>query len=71
VLSTLDYSEAGFDNLKKIAITQLGAGHNGKLHMQFHNAQPWLGDKLNGKGPWPGKSNGSSYVDTGYQSGWE
>ncbi|HEV7553985.1 MAG TPA: NAD(P)/FAD-dependent oxidoreductase, partial [Kofleriaceae bacterium] len=71
VLSGLDYSQAGFDNLKKTAITQLGRGHNGKLHMQFTNRQGWLGTNLNGKGPWPGKSNGSSYADTGYQSGWE
>jgi monoamine oxidase len=71
VLTDVDYSQAGFDNLKKTAITELGRGHNGKLHMQFTTRQPWLGTNLNGKGPWPGKSNGSSYADTGYQSGWE
>ena len=31
VLRTLDYSRAGFDDLKKTAITQLGAGRNSKL----------------------------------------
>src|SRR5207253_7242491 len=30
VLRTLDYRRAGFDNLKKTAITQLGAGINAK-----------------------------------------
>ncbi len=35
VLRTLDYSRAGFDNLKKTAITQLGAGRNTKLQLQF------------------------------------
>ena len=35
VLRTLDYSGANFDSLKKTAITQLGAGKNGKLQLQF------------------------------------
>jgi monoamine oxidase len=35
VLRTLDYTKAGFDSLKKTAITQLGAGRNGKLQLQF------------------------------------
>jgi monoamine oxidase len=65
VLSTIDTSHAGFDALKRTAITELGRGHNGKLHLQFAN-RGW-----NGGGPWPGKSNGSSYADTGYQSSWD
>jgi monoamine oxidase len=65
VLSGIDTSHAGFDALKKTAITQLGRGHNGKLQMQFTN-RGW-----NGAGPWPGKSNGSSYSDTGYQASWD
>src|SRR5262249_21709551 len=35
VLRTLDYSQAGFDSLKKTAIAQLGAGRNVKLQLQF------------------------------------
>ena len=35
VLRTLDYSGANFDPLKKTAITQLGAGQNAKLQLQF------------------------------------
>jgi monoamine oxidase len=65
VLAGIDTSHAGFDALKQTAITQLGRGHNGKLQMQFQQ-RGW-----NGGGPWPGKSNGSSYSDTGYQASWD
>jgi monoamine oxidase len=60
VLRTLDYSGAGFDPLKKTAITQLGAGKNGKLQLQF-KTRWWntLG------------SNGNLYSDLGLQSGWD
>jgi monoamine oxidase len=64
VLRTLDYSEAGFDELKQTAIRDLGAGVNSKLQLQFA-ARLW-----NTPGPW-GLSNGSSYADTGYSSTWE
>lgn len=62
---TFDYAQAGFDPLKRQAITQLGRGHNGKLQLQF-TARGWRGT-----GPWPGTANGSSYSDTGYQASWE
>lgn len=62
---TFEYNQAGFDPLKRQAITQLGRGHNGKLQLQF-NQRRWLGT-----GPWPGVSAGSSYADTGYQASWE
>ena len=65
VLRTIDTSKAGFDALKKKAIFELGAGHNGKTHVQF-SRRFW-----NDKGAWPGTSNGSSYSDTGYQSSWD
>lgn len=65
VLSGVDTSHAGFDALKHTAINELGRGHNGKLQMQFTD-RGW-----NGQGPWPGKSNGSSYSDTGYQASWD
>lgn len=65
ILKNIDTSEAGFDTLKNRAIDELGGGHNGKLQLQF-DQRTWLGN-----GPWPGKSNGSSYSDAGYQVSWE
>ena len=64
VLRTLDYSRAGFDDLKQTAITQLGAGRNAKLQLQF-TSRLW-----NTSGPW-GLSNGDSYSDLGYQNTWD
>ena len=65
VLRTLDFSKAGFDPLKTKVINELGAGKSGKLQMQFAS-KPWRG-----VGAWPGRSNGNSYSDTGYQNTWE
>jgi monoamine oxidase len=58
--SSVDYSQAGFSNLKKTAIAELGMGTNSKLHVQFTNRH-WtsLG------------SNGETFADTGYQNTWE
>jgi len=64
VLRKLDYSKAGFDSLKTKAITELGAGRNAKLQLQF-TSRYW-----NTSGPW-GISNGSSVADLGYQNTWE
>jgi monoamine oxidase len=64
VLRTLDYSKAGFDDLKKTAITRLGAGRNSKLQLQF-TRRYW-----NESGPW-GISNGSAYTDLGIQNTWD
>jgi monoamine oxidase len=60
VLRTLDYSKAGFSDLKKTAIQQLGMGTNSKLHVQF-DKRHWysLGN------------NGNTVADTGYQNTWE
>jgi monoamine oxidase len=60
ILRTLDYSQAGFQPLKKKAIEQLGMGTNSKLHVQF-SQRHWytLGN------------NGNTYADTGYQNTWE
>jgi monoamine oxidase len=60
VLRTLDYSGAGFDQLKKTAITQLGSGRNAKLQLQF-KSRYWssLG------------SNGNVYTDNGFQNAWD
>jgi monoamine oxidase len=65
VLRDVDTDGAGFDALKRRAINRLGRGHNGKLQLQFAQRN-WLG-----QGPWPGKANGSSYSDSGYQASWE
>lgn len=62
--SRVDLSKAGFDALKLKAIQELGAGRNGKLHLQF-NKRLW-----NEVGPW-GLSSGSGYADTGCQAFWE
>ena len=63
-LRTLDYSEAGFDRLKQTAITELGAGKNAKLNLQF-DSRYW-----NTTGPW-GFSNGDVYTDIGFQNAWD
>ena len=65
VLRGIDTSDAGFDARKKEAISKLGRSRNGKTQLQF-GTRLW-----NRGGPWPGIGNGSSYSDTGYQSGWE
>jgi monoamine oxidase len=64
VLRTLDYSKAGFDSLKQTAITQMGAGRNAKLALQF-DQRYW-----NNSGPW-GVSNGDVYTDLGFQNTWD
>jgi monoamine oxidase len=64
VLRTLNYSGAQFDALKKTAITQLGAGRNSKLQLQF-KSRLW-----NTQGPW-GLSNGNVYTDIGIQNIWD
>ncbi len=65
VLRDLDYAAAGFDQLKDMAIQELGRGRNAKLQLQFAQ-RLW-----NGTGAWPGVSNGASYADTGYQNTWD
>jgi monoamine oxidase len=57
---SVDYSDAGFDPVKRMAIEQQGMGTNSKLNVQFSD-RGWraLG------------ANGSTYSDTGYQSSWE
>src|SRR5438128_202794 len=60
VLRTLNYKKAGFDALKQTAITQLGAGLNAKLNLQF-TSRVWNADG----------STGSLYTDLPFQSGWD
>lgn len=64
VLRHIDYRQADFDARKHQAIQELGRGRNAKTQLQF-NTRIW-----HRHGPWPGISNGSSYSDSGYQSGW-
>jgi monoamine oxidase len=60
VLRTLNYRKAGFDPRKVAAITQLGAGRNAKLNLQF-TSRAWTSFG----------STGSMYSDQSFQSGWE
>lgn len=64
VLRDLDYSGAGFDARKQRAITQMGAGRNAKLQLQF-SSRYW-----NTRGPW-GRSNGNLYSDAGVPNTWD
>ena len=65
VLRHVDVSRAGFDPRKELAIRTLGAGRSGKLQLQFRR-RLW-----NETGPWPVRSTGGTYADTGYQSTWD
>jgi monoamine oxidase len=58
--SSVEYSGAGFDPVKTMAIEQQGMGTNSKLNVQFAT-RGWVQDD----------ANGSTYSDTGYQSTWE
>jgi monoamine oxidase len=58
--SVVDFSKAGFSDLKQTAITQLGMGTNTKFQLQFKKR---LWNDLG--------NNGDTYADTGYQTTWE
>ncbi|MDP9285574.1 MAG: FAD-dependent oxidoreductase [Actinomycetota bacterium] len=60
ILRDLNFSKAGFNAVKTIAINELGMGTNAKVHVQF-NSRFWrdLG------------CTGETYSDTGYQNTWE
>ena len=60
ILRGVDYSKAGFSEVKDTAIQKLGMGTNSKLHVQFSD-RIWntLGNQ------------GETYADTGYQNTWE
>jgi len=64
VLRGLNYSSAGFDKLKKTAITQLGYGTNSKFNLQF-DTRYW-----NMAGPW-GIGDGNIYTDLFFQNAWD
>lgn len=65
VLRTLDVTNAGFDDLKRRAITELTYGTNAKLQVQFAT-RFWRE-----AGPWPSPSNGGISTDIGMQNAWE
>jgi monoamine oxidase len=57
---SVDYKRAGFSDLKKTAITEMGMGTNSKLHIQFTDRH------------WSALScNGETFADTGYQNTWD
>jgi monoamine oxidase len=58
--SVVDFSMAGFSDLKQTAITPLGMGTNTKFQLQFKKR---LWNDLG--------NNGDTYADTGYQTTWE
>ncbi len=64
VLRKLDYSAAGFDQLKQTAIQELGYGTNTKLSLQFSNRY-W-----NSTGSW-GTGDGNIYTDLFFQNAWD
>ena len=57
---SVDLTQAGFSELKMIAIQELAMGSNSKLNLQF-NARRWA----------PLGCNGETYSDRGYQATWE
>jgi monoamine oxidase len=60
ILRGVDFSKAGFNQVKTWAINELGMGTNSKLHLQF-GSRFWRGQGLNGE----------TYSDRGYQNTWE
>lgn len=64
VLRKLDYSSAGFDELKQVAIQELGYGTNTKLSLQF-SKRYW-----NSNGSW-GTGDGNIYTDLFFQNAWD
>ncbi|MDH4873516.1 NAD(P)/FAD-dependent oxidoreductase [Pseudomonas sp. BN515] len=58
--SSVDYSAAGFDARKCLAIGSMPMGNSSKFQLQFRQ-RIWRQQN----------SNGSSYSDTGYQDTWE
>ena len=58
--SRVDFSQAGFNDVKTIAINEEGMGTNSKFHLQF-NSRFWRNQGLNGE----------TYSDRGYQNTWE
>jgi monoamine oxidase len=64
-LRLVDYSQAGFDELKQTAITQLGYGTNSKLFLQF-DTRYWRE-----RGSWPQPNNGFITTDLNIRVLWD
>jgi monoamine oxidase len=60
ILRGLSFSKAGFNNVKTLAINELGMGTNAKVHLQF-TSRFWRGQGCTGE----------TYSDRGYQNTWE
>jgi monoamine oxidase len=60
ILRGVDFSNAGFNQVKTWAINELGMGTNSKLHLQF-SSRFWRNQGLTGE----------TYSDRGYQNTWE
>lgn len=56
---SVDLTEAGFSELKMIAIQELAMGSNSKLNLQFDSRL------------WAPRCNGETYSNRGYQASWE
>lgn len=65
VLRRVDYQRAGFDELKRIAIEELGYGTISKLTLQF-DTPFWRGD-----GPWPRQQSDFIVTDLELQTLWD
>jgi len=66
VLRGLTFGSAGFSSQKTSAINNLGYGTNSKLQLQF-SSRYW---NQSGK-PWGIANDGTTYVDTAFQGGWD
>lgn len=64
-LRLVDYSQAGFDDLKQTAITQLGYSTNSKLFLQF-DTRYW-----HERGVWPYPNNGFITTDLDVRVLWD
>jgi monoamine oxidase len=60
ILRSVDFSNAGFNQVKTWAINELGMGTNSKVHVQF-NSRFWRDQGCTGE----------TYSDRGYQNTWE
>ena len=60
ILRSLNIKSAGFNNVKTMAINELGMGTNAKVHVQF-KSRFWRDQGCTGE----------TYSDTGYQNTWE
>ncbi|MFL5927152.1 MAG: flavin monoamine oxidase family protein [Gaiellaceae bacterium] len=60
LLRSVDFSKAGFNRVKTIAINELAMGTNSKVHLQF-NSRFWRDQGCTGE----------TYSDRGYQNTWE